>query len=162
MVYKEKCLTYSLTLVNSNAIRYCMEPKKNNNKKTHHQTHALMSLRPPVSALKLLLLSYLSEEAPLPPFYFPNINIRVHSSSCIPANSHSSSSWLALVQPSGIRSSSVSSTCPLPCDYNQSECQCRKAACPEGRYHPAAMLSSKPAPVPRKLAPSPGSFLTGL
>lgn len=30
----------------------------------HHQTHALMSLRPPVSALKLLLLSYLSVEAP--------------------------------------------------------------------------------------------------
>lgn len=82
-----------------------------------------------MSALKLLLSSYLSEEAP--PFYFPNVNIRVHSSSCSPANSHSSSCWLVLVQPSGIRSYSASSTCPLPCDYNQSECQCRKAACPE-------------------------------
>lgn len=67
VIYKEKCLTYTLTLVNSNAIRYCMEPK--NNKVTtkqapYHQTHALMPLRSPVSALKLLVSLSLSVEAP--------------------------------------------------------------------------------------------------
>lgn len=38
VIYKEKCLTYTLTLVNSNAIRYCMEPQNNNknNKKPQH------------------------------------------------------------------------------------------------------------------------------
>lgn len=90
--------------------KYCMEPKynKNNNKKLHHQKHASMSLRLQWVPWNFCFPHLYQKKLQLPPFYFLNINIRVHSSSCIPANSHSSTSWLALVQPSGIRSQAVS------------------------------------------------------
>lgn len=103
--FTERSVYYILMiLVDSNSIRYCMEPK------FLKKIHALASLRPPV-LWKPLLLPHLSVAAPTI-LYFPDLDIIFHSSSHILASSHNSNSLLASVQPSGIRSYSGTNHLP--------------------------------------------------